>query len=202
MGRPRQHDERTRESILVAAERLVAEGGFDAVGVRPAADRAGTSTRAVYALFGSKEGLIQALAQRTFELLGESVSAVPLTSDPGEDLVQGALKGFRKFAIAHPDLYRLFFTFSTRRSAFGASAESAASAALDQLINRVKRAHAAGMLGGYTVPEVVVMWDVACSGLAIREICGRITPPQADRIWNDGLRALLAGFSARPDKET
>ena len=63
MGRPRLHDEKTRVELLAAAERLVADGGIDAVSVRGAALAAGTTTRAVYALFGSKEGLVQALAQ-------------------------------------------------------------------------------------------------------------------------------------------
>ncbi|MGH7686496.1 MAG: TetR/AcrR family transcriptional regulator [Candidatus Dormibacteria bacterium] len=69
MGRPRLHDERTRAALLTAAERLVTEGGMDAISVRTAAVGAGTTTRAVYALFGSKQGLVQAMAQRSFELV-------------------------------------------------------------------------------------------------------------------------------------
>ena len=42
MGRPREHNGKTRQSLLLAAERLVAEGGIGAVGVGPAAERAGT----------------------------------------------------------------------------------------------------------------------------------------------------------------
>jgi thiazole synthase ThiGH ThiG subunit len=72
---------------LRAAERLVAEGGVDAISVRAAAVGAGTTTRAVYSLFGSKDGLVQALAQRTFALLMDRVAAVATGGDPGRDLI-------------------------------------------------------------------------------------------------------------------
>ena len=70
MGRPREHDERTRAALLAAAERIVAEGGPAALSVRAVADAAGTTTRAVYSLFGSKDGLlVEALARDAFEFL-------------------------------------------------------------------------------------------------------------------------------------
>ncbi len=194
MGRPRQHGEGTRESLLAAAEQLVAQGGIDAVGVRPVAKLAGTSTRAVYALFGSKEELVQALAARTFRLLQEQVASVPLSHDVGEDLVQGAVRGFRVFAIEHPDLFRLFFSATTIRGFFEEEAASAQMAAWQQLIQRVERAHAAGVLGTHSAQEVTLLWDVMCCGLALRELCGRLDPGVAEQTWTEGLRALLYGL--------
>jgi AcrR family transcriptional regulator len=192
MGRPREHDERTHATLLAAAERLVAEGGVGAVGVRAAAKLAGTTTRAVYALFGSKEGLVQALAQRAFELLMASVVAVPLTSDPGNDLIAAGVHGFRPFALEHPDLFRLFFT--AQRPGLNLESGSGRREALAQLILRVERARAAGLLGGHTVQEVTLLWDAMCSGLAMREICGPIERADGERIWGDALGALLAGL--------
>ena len=67
MGRPREHDERTRAALREAAERLVAAGGPGALSVRAVAEEAGTTTRAVYSVFGSKEGLVvDALARDAF----------------------------------------------------------------------------------------------------------------------------------------
>ena len=195
MGRPRLHDERTREALLAASERLIANGGVNAVGVRPVAEAAGTTTRAVYALFGSKEGLVQAVARRAFELVMQEVAAVPLTGDPGEDLVACAALGFRRFALEHPDLFLLFFTAQRRRGwQPSADAEATRLAALDQLILRVERARAAGLLGGHSVEEVTLLWDAMCSGLATREICGPIERSAGERIWRDALGALLAGL--------
>lgn len=196
MGRPRLHDEQTRAELLAAAERLVAEGGIESVSVRAAAEGAGTTTRAVYALFGSKEGLVQALAQRAFELVMERVAAVPLTEDPGRDLVVGAVKGFRVFALEHPDLFRLFFTAPLARPRLSAGSDATRIAALGQLIVRVERAQAAGRLGGHTVEEVTLLWDAFCTGLAMREICGPIRRSEGERIWTDALGALLTGLGS------
>jgi AcrR family transcriptional regulator len=201
MGRPREHDERTREALLAAAERLVAEQGIGAIGVRSVAVRAGTTTRAVYAVFGSKEALVQALAERAFELLIQQVDAVPLSDDPGEDLVAGAVHGFRAFAVEHPDLLRLVFAAWSPGVPFSAQTEATRLAAYARLILRVQRARDADLLGAHPTHEVALLWDAMCSGLALREVCGLIEPSQAERIWTDALRALLAGLrdeSTRP----
>ncbi len=198
VGRRRLHDERTRATLLAAAERLVAEGGIEAVGVRAVAVRAGTTTRAVYVLFGSKEELVQALAQRTYGLVMERVGAVPLTSDPGRDLVLCAVKGFRMFALEHPDLFRLFFTAQLPRPPLSAEANDSRLSALGQLVQRVERAHIAGLLDGHSVEDVTLLWDALCTGLAMREMWCPMQPWESERIWTDALTALLIGLGAAP----
>ena len=61
--------------------------------------------------------LVQALAQRTYGLIMERVAEVPLTSNPGRDLILGTVKVFRTFVLERPDLFRLFFTVRWRRLA-------------------------------------------------------------------------------------
>jgi AcrR family transcriptional regulator len=202
VGRPRLHDERTRAKLLAAAEQLVAEGGVDAVGVRAVAQRAGTTTRAVYALFGSKEELVQALAQRTYGLVMERVAAVPLTSDPGRDLISGAVQGFRLFALEHPDLFRLFFTAQLPRPGLSAESNDSRRVALGQLVERVERAHGAGLLGRHSVENVTLLWDALCTGLAMREIQCLFEPSQGERIWTNALEALLIGLGSHPASRT
>jgi AcrR family transcriptional regulator len=87
MGRPKEHDEATAHALLEAAERLVQSGGADAVSVRRVADEVGTSTRAVYSLFGSKEGLLAALGTRAWELVAEGLDRLAVTDDPAQDVV-------------------------------------------------------------------------------------------------------------------
>jgi AcrR family transcriptional regulator len=202
MGRPRLHDEHTRAELLAAAERLVAEGGIDAVSVRAAAVRAGTTTRAVYALFGSKEGLVQALAQQAFGLLMERVAALPLTDDPGRDLIAGGAKGFRAFVLEHPDLFRLFFTAQPPRPQLNADSTGSRMAALGQLVQLVERAQVAGLVGGHTVEDVTLLWDALCTGLALREICGPIQRSEGERIWTDALTVFLTGLGSVDEART
>lgn len=202
MGRPRLHDEHTRAELLAAAEGLVAEGGLDRVSLRAVAEAAGTTTRAVYALFGSKDGLVQALAQRAFELLMAQVDAVPTSRDPGDDLVTASVRGFRRFALEHPELFRLFLTGRWPPFRLSAGSDATRLAALDRLTVRVERASAAGLLGEHPVPEVTLLWDALCTGLAIREICGPIQRSHGDRIWTDALRALLTGLGSDEHRST
>ena len=106
MGRPREHDERTAAALLAAAERAVEEGGPEALSVRGIAAEVGTTTRAVYSLFGSKDGLIAALGVQAFEFLRTELGALPLTGDPAADLVETGLV-FRRLAIERPALYSI-----------------------------------------------------------------------------------------------
>src|SRR5215216_4530729 len=106
MGRPKEHNEHTAAALLDAAERIAEHDGLDALSVRRIATEVGTTTRAVYSLFGAKEGLVAALGARAFDLLGASVAALPPTGDPAADLVRAGL-AFRRFAREHPALYRI-----------------------------------------------------------------------------------------------
>src|SRR5438876_353349 len=96
MGRPRQHGSRTAGGLLEAAERIVEAEGLDALTVRRVADALGTSTRSVYSVFGSKNGLVIALGRRAFELLRAELEALPTTTDPAADLVEAGAAVFRR----------------------------------------------------------------------------------------------------------
>ena len=106
MGRPKEHDEATRERLLEAAERLSATHGWEALTVRGIAKEAGTSTRAVYALFGSKQGLEQALHEAMFTRLRDLIQARERSDDPRQDLINLAL-AYRQWAIERPERYAL-----------------------------------------------------------------------------------------------
>ena len=195
MGRPREHDERTRQALLDAAEELLAEGGEAALSVRAVADRSGVSTRAVYSLFGSKEGLLFALAEHGFALLAELVEKLPQTADPIDDVVSACIHGFRRWALRHPPLFRLAFDRLVVDSPEGRRVSAAGRGALDQLRTRVKRARDAGLLGARDLDEVTVEVHALCEGLATVERRGRMLPRRAqERAWRDALEALLRGL--------
>ena len=139
MGRPREHDETTRAALLAAAERLIDEEGPDGAGVRCVADAVGTSTRAVYSVFGSKQGLLEALAIRFFEELQAATDAVPLTDDPAADLVNAAMNAWRRTVLRHPSVYRLVFLRLVPDLELGPEFGQVAYGALGQLQALVER---------------------------------------------------------------
>jgi AcrR family transcriptional regulator len=194
MGRPREHDEATRLALLAAAEALVGRGGLDAVSVRAVAGEARTSVRAVYSLFGSKEGLVRALARRGMEVLMERVDSAPLTDDPAADMAWAALDGFRHFALDHPDLFRVAFVWAGID--LGPEEWEASAMAFTSLTTRIERARAAGLVPDRPVEDLGLEFHAMCQGLAAMELCG-MAPADAKRMWTDAIGDLIAGLRAR-----
>ncbi len=151
MGRPKQHDDTTRDALLSAAEQLVERGGTGALSVRAVADEIGTTTRAVYSTFGSKEGLLGALAKRSFDMLRDAIDQLPRTRDPARDLVQAALTVFRPMAVEHPSLFRIAFLRAAPNVDLGPAVGDAARAGYELLTERVQRLADAELLGGRDV---------------------------------------------------
>lgn len=108
MPRPRAHDDALRARLLDVTSEVIATAGADAVTVRDVASRAGTSSSAVYALFGSRAALVHQVAEEGFRRFGEHLAAVPRTADAGADLLALGL-AYRASALADPHFYRVMF---------------------------------------------------------------------------------------------
>ena len=203
MGRPRQHDERTRIALLRAAEKIVAERGPAALSVRAVAEAAGTSTRAVYTVFGSKDGLlVQALARDAFAFLYAEIDALDETDDPAADLIAIGTEVFRRLVLDHPALYRI--AFQRVVPGLDASPELVAERqkTWDQLIAKVERLEHAGLLVGKTSAEAAVEFIATMEGLGNAELRGavlRLLPEGSEGdAWETALATLLRGFAAAP----
>jgi len=201
MGRPREHDEQTRAALRAAAERLVAEGGPAALSVRAVADAAGTSTRAVYSLFGSKEGLlVDALAQEAFVFLFTEIGKLVETDDPVADLVDVGAVAFRRLVLEHPALYRIAFQRVVPELDGGPELVATRQKAWDQLVAKVTRLEEAGLLGQKPVTEAAVEFIAMLEGLGNAELRGavlRLLPEGSEeQAWRNGLTTLVRGFAA------
>jgi AcrR family transcriptional regulator len=194
MGRPKQHDDSTAAALLLAAERTVQQHGLDALSVRGVAVDVGTTTRAVYSLFGSKDGLVVALGARSFDILRSAVEALPITDDPRSDLVDAGLT-FRTFALDHPSLFAIGVQRSVPDPGLWAQFSAAASRALVELERRIAPLAEADLLGGRSVDAAVFQFHALCEGLAAVELRGAYPPRVGEQMWREGLEALVAGFA-------
>ena len=200
-GRPGEHGEETRAALRAAAERLVATGGPCALSVRAVAEAAGTSTRAVYSLFGSKEGLlVDALAKGAFEFLADAIDDLVETDDPVADLVAVGVPVFRRLVLEHPALYRIAFQRPVRNLRPGPELTAARERAFSQLSAKVQRLDHARLLGDKSVREAAVEFNAMLEGLANAELRGAVfrNLPEGDeeRAWRNALTTLVLGFSA------
>jgi AcrR family transcriptional regulator len=188
MARPKVHDEKLRARLLERAGKLVSDGGADALSLRILARDCETSTTAVYALFGGKNGLLTAL----FDHLGRRIGALTPSADPLEDLVRTAL-AYRESALADPHLFALMFSGPTllsaeaaRRTVAGTALGPLRAAALRAVEEKALRADADNALVSLT------LWTTVHGWVAL-QLRGYL-PPNADDRCADAVRAVLAGW--------
>jgi TetR/AcrR family transcriptional regulator len=107
--------ERSRAAILVAAERLFAEHGFEGTSLGEIGATAGVSRGTPSYFFASKEGLYRAVLQRIFmERQASTADAfAALTAWAGDGsgslaaALQQAVEGYLGFLLARPEFVRL-----------------------------------------------------------------------------------------------
>lgn len=196
MGRPRLHNEQTGSALLDAAERIIDRDGVRSLSVRRLADEVGTTTRAVYAVFGSKEALIVALGRRAFDWLASAIDAMPETDDPAADLAEAGVRVFRRQVTQHPALFKIGVQNTDVPADLAAGFRAAADSAMVKLHAKVKRVRDAGLLDGRSVSDAACEFHALCEGLAALELRGVLGGRDQERIWRDALTAIVAGFSA------
>lgn len=195
VGRRKEHDDKTAEALLDAAERTIADGGVDALSLRQMANDVGTSTRAIYSLFGSKNGLVAALGVRAFNLLQRDIETLAATDQPVQDLVEVALI-FRQFALEHPALFQIAFHRSD--PAIWPHLRAAATDALVVLDKRFEPLADTDLLGGRSISEASTQFRALCEGAAWTELRGNPLPPDPERFWRNAFHALIIGLATPP----
>jgi AcrR family transcriptional regulator len=192
MGRPKIHDEALRVRLIDRAAELVFDDGVGALNLRRLAADAGTSTTAVYSLFGNKAGLLQGLYLEAARRFGLRLGEVDATGDAVGDIVRLGI-AYRDYALREPHLYAIMF--DRRAAEFDDDAHLEAAATIGPLVDAVRRGQEGGALRK-VAPELVALscWGVA-HGLVSLELAGSM-PPGLDVAagYEDALRAMVDGW--------
>jgi AcrR family transcriptional regulator len=197
MGRPKEYGEETRSALLEAAARVLASEGAAELSVRRLASDVGVSTRAVYSLFGSKEGVLSALYRESFQRLHARLRAVPLSGDPARDMIAAGLHCFRAYALEHENMFRLVFERLVPDLNPGPEEQAVAGATFALLKERAQRLVDAGLAGNRDAGQVAMQFHATCQGLAAVELLGWFAPLGPERVWQDTLHALLRGLATQ-----
>lgn len=181
--------------MLAVALALLASDGAAGFTTRRVAERAKTSTPAVYELFGDKAGLIRELFFEGFSRLRARLVALELTEDPRAD-VEVLLVEFRDFVRQNPVLASLMFSRPFGDFDPGPDEREAGAAVREAIVGAVQRAIGAGRLTGDATDTAHVLLALA-QGLAAQESAGWLgTSRQAtDRRWALAVRATLDGLA-------
>jgi AcrR family transcriptional regulator len=108
MVRPKVHDEALRGRLLEQAGVMLSAGGLPGLSLRTLARGCGTSTTAVYSLFGGKPGLLAALLNEAIRGFTAHLAAVVPGDDPVADLVRLGAE-YRRSALTDPHLFDAMF---------------------------------------------------------------------------------------------
>ncbi|KRE79772.1 TetR/AcrR family transcriptional regulator [Arthrobacter sp. Soil763] len=103
MARPVIHDESLRRKLLDTAAILIARDGGGSASLRSIAAAAGTSTTAVYSLYGGKAELLTAVLDDGFASFAEAQQEAASAG------LEALGRAYRTWALKHPVLYGLMF---------------------------------------------------------------------------------------------
>ncbi|GGM59734.1 TetR family transcriptional regulator [Longimycelium tulufanense] len=197
MPRPRTHDDALRIRLLDRAGELLSTGGPDALSLRRLAAEVGTSTSAVYSLFGGKPGLVAALHREAFRRFGARLAAVTPSDDPADDIVRLG-RAYRTSALADPHLYQVMFGRPIPDFTPDEQACREADATFEPLLDAARR----GVRDGSLVDEPPEQIALACwgvvHGLVMLELNGNV-PDDVDfaTTYHRALQAGVDGWRRR-----
>ena len=196
MPRPKQRTRELRERVLQAAVDMLTTEGVAGVTTRRVAEEAGTSTPAVYELFGDKAGLVREMFFEGFRMLYRRLDELSSSGDPRADMI-AVMPVLRGFGQDNPALARLMFSTAFAEFDPGPSERLAGAAVREFIVARVRRCTDSRVIAGDPVDIAHVLLAVA-QGLILQETAGWLGTSTAsmDRRWDLATAAFANGLSS------
>ncbi|MFI6326130.1 TetR/AcrR family transcriptional regulator [Nonomuraea sp. NPDC050556] len=136
-----------RSRVLTVAVDLLVSDGPESLSMRRIATEAGCTTTVIYTMFGSREGLAEALYLEGFERFRRFLESVPSRRDPFDNLTALG-PAYREACLAEPGYYSLMFERAIPGFEPSERARTLARAAL----NILDRVIADCIASGYLIP--------------------------------------------------
>ncbi|HEY2203491.1 MAG TPA: TetR/AcrR family transcriptional regulator [Pseudonocardia sp.] len=199
MPRPKVHDDALRVRLLEQAVRTLSDDGMDALSLRKLAAEVGTSTTAVYSLFGGKPELLNAVFDEAFARFGDRLASVTPSGDPRTDLYALAM-AYRANALDEPHFYQVMFGSVGKGLEPDAESVRRAEATFGVLRDSVRRAMEAGQMRDADPVKVATAMWATVHGLVSLELRALIPAGAGDpaELYASALLALGRAYSAEP----
>jgi AcrR family transcriptional regulator len=130
---PNRRGLKSRELVLDAAEKVMAEHGFEAATVARVVQEAGIPLSSVYHYYGSKDGILLAVMERGAERFFADLPASQRRRGRPAQHLAGFISRAAETLERHPDFLRLLIVFATQPPA-------AAGGQLEAVVGRIRGA--------------------------------------------------------------
>lgn len=193
------HHGNLRAALLDLAERKLEQTGVAGLSLRELARDVGVSHGAPRPYFPDKQALLDALAVRGLEQLGERLDAdLELRRGTSfEERLLAFTRVYVSFATEHPVLLTLMFTRKEDAPEVRTANERAFAAPLALIVD----AYAAGDITGSELDEVAMAVLATLQGLACIITSGMTGDRPIDKVITGTIRTLVLGLRARPAAE-
>ena len=191
--RPYHHGD-LRNALLAQAERTVRERGAPALSLRELAREVGVSHGAPRRHFPDRQALLDALAERGFDRLGDSLqAAVAAAGDEFEDRLHAVAAAYIRFATGDPALLELMFAAKHREEETAGTLEQAAQRAFRVMLELIERGQVEGWLETGDPERVGLVLFATIQGIATLTSGGMIDAGQVDQVTADAIASFLRG---------
>jgi AcrR family transcriptional regulator len=188
-----------RDELVACALALLRRDGPGALTMRNVADEAGVTATALYRHFASKEALLAEIVRAAYAVFRQSLMGQVPTGDP-EVWLRLAFDRFLRFALEHPNYYRLLFVepHGIGIDRYPDDFRAGRSSGFRQLRDLVAASMRAGVIAGQSSRDAA---DVALTiyahmhGLITLFLAGRFPDARVfQRFYLESLDRLLSGL--------
>jgi AcrR family transcriptional regulator len=117
--KPNRRGARSREAVLDAAERLMAEQGYEAASVAALVKEAGVPPSSIYHYFGSKEGVLLAVMERGAERFFAALPAFDARAGSQRDHLRALTETVAATLTRQPDFLRILVVLAAQPAGAG-----------------------------------------------------------------------------------
>ena len=189
-------DESLRRGILAEATRRLTDSAPEKLGLRPLAASQGTSTTAIYTMFGGKSGLLAAVSQEADRQLAAALREA-LRHDSVEGDMRSLCRAYRRWALDHQGLYGLVVGEPVRTPHSGAPRRVGEPSAQwrEPLLEVVDALVDEGVFRSSDVLETATAIWASLHGIVSLELSVWRESPSAEQYFETQLAAILRSWS-------
>ena len=193
--RSRTPSAEVERELLAAAEAVLVREGPGGLTVRAVAAEAGIAPMGVYNRLGGKDGLVEALLVKGFDLLTAALQA-GAEPDMLERLRSCGMR-YRTFALANPHFYAIMFEDAIQLEHDSAEVELHARASFGALVRNVELAAAAGVIAAPDAFEVAQQIWSSVHGAVALELKGLVLTPDPAATYQALIETVIRGLAPR-----